>query len=174
MVILLSFFHYLNATDNITIIFSFITQIATNLLRGFSTNEWMFYLSAVLDFSQAICFPPIRSQISKSVSPHELGKVYAMLSSVESLVPIITTLMFTRVYTATRVMDYPLSGMCYFICSGCFVMATVIVLMVATSLRCGHIPTEKEEKEEVENSMNVYKDKINVFSISYKKLPNVI
>ena len=75
-----------------------------------STETWMFYLSTIVDFGTSIVAPPVRAQISQCVEPHELGKIFAMLASVESLIPIIATNMYTRIYNATRELAYPLPG----------------------------------------------------------------
>ena len=86
-----------------------------------------------------------------------------MLSSVESLVPILTTQVFTRVYTATREMTYPLPGTCYFINSGAFLLGAGLVVVMAVSLRCGHLTDiqeveealDKDKKEQMEDTTKV-------------------
>ena len=111
MFVLFPLFHRLKVNDNFIIILSCTSQIGGALLRGISTESWMFYLSTAVDFGTSIVSPPIRAQISFCAEPHELGKIFAMLASIESLIPIIGTNMYTRIYNATRELAYPLPGM---------------------------------------------------------------
>ena len=62
-------------------------------VRGMATEPWIFYLSTIVDFGTSIVSPPIRAQITHCVEPHELGKIFAMLASVESLIPIGSTML---------------------------------------------------------------------------------
>ena len=71
----------------------------------------MFYVSTLVDFGTSVVSPPIRAQITHCVEPKELGKIFAMLASIESLIPIIGTNMYTRIYNSTRELAYPLPGM---------------------------------------------------------------
>ena len=114
MVLLFPIFHKLKINDNIIIIISSLSQIGAAFTRGMATAGWMFYLSVFVDFGTAIVSPPIRAQITRCTEPQELGKIFAMLASVESLIPIIGTLMYTKIYKDTRELAYPLPGIkCY-------------------------------------------------------------
>ena len=110
MFLLFPLFHRLKVTDNFIIIISCLSQIGGAFIRGMSTKTWMFYLSTLVDFGTSIVWPAIRSQITHCVEPHELGKIFAMLGSMESLIPIIGTFMYNRIYNATRELAYPLPG----------------------------------------------------------------
>jgi len=48
----------------------------------------MLYLASAVDLMGGYSFAASRSIISKCVERHELGKVFAILASLESLVPI--------------------------------------------------------------------------------------
>ena len=110
MFLLFPIFHKYKVNDNIIIIISSVSQIGAAFIRGVSTEPWMFYVSCLVDFGTSIVSPPIRAQITHCTEPHELGKVFAMLASVESLIPIIGTNMYTRIYKATRELAYPMPG----------------------------------------------------------------
>ena len=110
MFLLFPIFHKFKTNDNMIIILSCFSQIGGAFIRGMSTETWTFYLSTIVDFGTSIVAPPVRAQISHCVEPHELGKIFAMLASVESLNPIIATNMYTRIYNATRELAYPLPG----------------------------------------------------------------
>ena len=143
MVTLLPLLHYFNATDNIIIIIALISLILSNMLRGFATSYSVFYISIIIDFANGIISAPIRGQMSRCVDPSELGKVFSMLASLECLVPIISTNIYTRVYTFTRDMDYPLSGSCYFVSCLALSLALLVTIAMSFTLRCGHVPLQK-------------------------------
>ena len=66
----------------------------------------------MVDFLSAAGAPPIRAQISRCVHPDELGKVFAVLSSTEALVPILASTIYSKVYLAT--VDTAVPGATYF------------------------------------------------------------
>merc|ERR1719317_145981 len=140
MLVCFPIFHRLHTTDNMVIIISCLSQIAAAIIRGFATEVWHFYLSAAVDMGTALVSPPIRAQLSHCVEPHELGKVFAMLASVESLIPIIGTNMYTNIYKATRELAYPLPGTCYFVSCVFIGVGLVLTTAMACSLSCRKIP----------------------------------
>ena len=155
MFLLFPLFHRFKINDNFIIMISCTSQIGGALLRGLSTHPWMFYLSTFVDFGTSIVSPPIRAQISHCVEPHELGKIFAMLASIESLIPIIGTNMYTNIYKATRELAYPLpgnmidggtnhgkifAGTCYFVSCVFIGVGLVLTTAMACSLSCRKIP----------------------------------
>ena len=108
-------FHYFNVNDNIIIIASFFSAISSILCRAFAKTELIFYASTLLGGLSTIPSAPIRAQISRCVSPEELGKVFAMLASTESLVPIIASSLFTNLYNQTSDLGYPGQATFYFV-----------------------------------------------------------
>ena len=110
MFILFPVFHKFDVNNNFIIILSSVSQIGGAFVRGFSTEPWMFYISILVDFGTSIVWPALRAQITHCVEPEELGKIFAMLGSVESVIPIVGTNIYTHIYNATRELSYPLSG----------------------------------------------------------------
>lgn len=62
----------------------------------------------------------VRSLISKQVPDEEQGKVFSMLASWESILPLISSPMYTLVYNAS-ITSFP--GACYFMSAGCYILA---------------------------------------------------
>ena len=108
-------FHFFNVNDNIIIIAACLSSIASILLRAFAKTEQIFFASTLLGALGNIQSAPIRAQISRCVSPEELGKVFAMLASTESLVPIIASSLFTSLYNQTSGLGYPGQATFYFV-----------------------------------------------------------
>ena len=116
--VIMPVFHYFNVNDNIIIIAAFFSAISSILLRAFAKTEQIFYASTLLGVLSTIPSAPIRAQISRCVSPEELGKVFAMLASTESLVPILASSLFTNLYNQTSDLGYPGQATFYFVETG--------------------------------------------------------
>ena len=113
--VIMPVFHYFNINDNIIIIASFLSSMSSILLRAFAKTEQIFYASTLLGVFSTNQSAPIRAQISRCVSPEELGKVFAMLASTECLVPIIASSVFTSLYNQTSDLGYPGQATFYFV-----------------------------------------------------------
>ena len=111
MFLLFPLFHRFEVNDNFIIMLSCISQMGASFVRGMATETWIFYISPIVDFGTSIVWPAMRAQITRCVEPHEVGKIFAMLGSVESVIPIIGTNVYTRLYNATRELEYPLPGL---------------------------------------------------------------
>ena len=132
MVILFPIFHYFNVNDNLIVMLSCLSGFSAQIFRGFAKEEWMLFASTAVNFGNHIFSPPIRSQMTRCVHPHETGKIFAMLASVESFVPILASATFTRLYNYTADHQYPWVGSFYFAGAACI----LIGLTIATSIYC--------------------------------------
>ena len=56
--------------------------------------------------------------MTRCVSSSELGKVFAMLASLESVVPILASALFTSLYNSTIELGYPGQASFYFASAG--------------------------------------------------------
>ena len=81
-------------------------------------SEEAFLASTVSGLLLYIFSAPIRAQMTRCVSSSELGKVFAMLASLESVVPILASALFTSLYNSTIELGYPGQGSFYFASAG--------------------------------------------------------
>ena len=86
----------LNEAMIMTVIF--VTIMARHMIHGFASHPWMYYLGALVDIIGSYSFAIIRSMVSTCVAPTELGKVYALLSSFDSLLPIGISQLYTTIF----------------------------------------------------------------------------
>ena len=56
--------------------------------------------------------------MSRCVPSEDLGKVFAMLASVESILPIVGSNLYSNLYNATSDLEYPWMGSFYFAAAG--------------------------------------------------------
>ena len=186
MAVLMPLFHYFNVNDNIIIILACTSSLSAQIFRGFATKPWMFFASAGVDFASSIMSAPIRAQMTRCVYPHETGKVFAMLSSVESLVPILASTVFTHLYNATSGLAYPWPGSFYFAGAFCVLMGITTSLYVYLSLGGSPITTLQNTESNEQGSsksalqrMNsnfhpedVLSKKQELFCVTFKHLPS--
>ena len=89
----------------------------------YATREKIF-LAIGFDFMGVCHGQPIRAFLSRAVPPTDLGKVFAMLSSIESLVPIIASQLYSWVYLET--INTSLPGATYFMSAGICALSAVL------------------------------------------------
>merc|ERR1712176_228505 len=125
MCVVFPFFQWKNLDDNILIIFSNVSMIIANLLRGLAKEGWLFMLGGGVDIGKATGYTPIRAQIARCVSAHEVGRANALVSATESIAPILIDNIFTRLYRKTNDLPYPAVGSVYFVVVGTLVVAII-------------------------------------------------
>ena len=112
--LMLPVFHHFNINDNLIILASCVSLIAQRLTKAFAKTEVTFFISTGLAGLMFAFFPPVRAQISRCVPSEELGKVNAVLASLQALWLLVTSNTFTSIYKATSELDYPWQASFYF------------------------------------------------------------
>ncbi|GAB6023018.1 hypothetical protein CHUAL_007108 [Chamberlinius hualienensis] len=104
-----------------------LASMTSSVLLGFMTSPLMIYL---------ICIPiafcggtslAVRSQVSKLVPREEQGKVFSILGTVEIIVPLVASVMYTEIYSAT-VNTFP--GLVFLISASVLVFPLAIIIYV--------------------------------------------
>ena len=114
-------FHHFNINDNLIILASCVSLTAQRLTKAFAKTEVTFFASNGLAGLMYAFYSPIRAQISRCVPSEELGKVNAVLASLQALWIFITSNTFTSIYNATSELDYPWQASFYFASLACTV-----------------------------------------------------
>ena len=119
--LLMPVFHHFNISDNLIILASCVSLISQRLTKALAKTEVAFFASTGLAGLMYAFFAPIRAQISRCVPSEELGKVNAVLASLQALWLLVTSNTFTSLYKATSDLAYPWQASFYFACVACFV-----------------------------------------------------
>ena len=157
-------FHHFDVNDNLIILFSGVSCILSRVTRALAKTEDAFFASTACGLLLYIFQAPIRAQMTRCVSSLELGKVFAMLASLESVVPIASSALFTWLYNSTSELFYPWQGSFYFLSAGFTVLGQefgpleniliiihtgmLIALAVYISLGFKQIESEEDLQEE--------------------------
>jgi len=99
--VLIPLIGYLGIKDTNIIPFIITTIIIRHILKGFAYDPWLLYFASAVDLMGGYAFSAARSATSKCVEMNELGKVFALLYSVESLVPIGMTQIYASLWKVT-------------------------------------------------------------------------
>ncbi|CAG2104672.1 unnamed protein product, partial [Medioppia subpectinata] len=75
--------------------------LALNLIRGLVLTPNGFYYALIPGFFGPVGSIGMRTHYSKIVRPHELGKVFSLLASIEAVSPLIASFLFTSIFNAT-------------------------------------------------------------------------
>ncbi|XP_076347160.1 putative peptidoglycan muropeptide transporter SLC46 [Tachypleus tridentatus] len=78
-----------------------LSMMSGNIIKGLAIYQWLYYLSSVVTIPGLLGPISIRSRLSKLVPQDELGKVFAMLATIESVIPVLGNSMFSLLYNTT-------------------------------------------------------------------------
>ncbi|XP_014095871.3 probable peptidoglycan muropeptide transporter SLC46 [Bactrocera oleae] len=105
-------------------------SFADSLIRALAEKFWEMYIAAVAGFMGGINSPMLQAVLAGLVDRTEIGKVYAVISSLQTLSPLASAPVYTGIYNSTLV-SYP--GAFYFLSSALyfanFLLITTIYLM---------------------------------------------
>lgn len=82
-------------------IIGLISSVFSTLVRAFASEPWHLYLSICVGFIAGIFSPMMRSVITKTVPSSEIGKVFSITSSFETISVLGAAPLYTYIYTST-------------------------------------------------------------------------
>lgn len=77
------------------------SHVFFGVLIGTATDPWILYLAVALSAGGGITISCSRGALSKLVAPDELGAVFSVVAILESLAPILCSVVFTPIYNLT-------------------------------------------------------------------------
>ncbi|KAK3609770.1 hypothetical protein CHS0354_022629, partial [Potamilus streckersoni] len=149
-----SWFGYLSAADNAAmgIVLLILLPILSNVLKlsdsiisiiglacasirfvilAWSKESWMVWVAIIIGSLGGLINSPIRSLLSKLVHEDEIGKIFAVLGSWETVAKFLA-LVFTALYGST-IDIFP--GFSFVLASGLYTVMVVIILLVHVTVR---------------------------------------
>ena len=135
----------LQIRDSLLIPFLLSTIVARDFIKGFGEDPWMYYFGSAINIMGGYGFSACRSIVSKCVEDYELGKVFALLSSIESLVPIGMSQVYASVWDATQDLGTPWVGTVFYISGAMTTCAMLMAFAALISLK-GQDITDLDEK----------------------------
>lgn len=115
------------------------------LILGLAYEEWLYYLQCLVGLPTFLGQVGVRTHLSKIVAPDEVGKVFSLLASFESVVPIIGEVLLTTIFNQSIGF---LPGMPYLVAAGITCIAIGLTSYV-TNLHRYSIRYEEMSKPDV-------------------------
>ena len=116
-------YHHFNMSDNAIILISQGFCIVQRIIKALAKTEPIFYVSTIFALLSNDFYAPIRAQITRCVPSNELGKVkrmfikffysdisqkvFATMSSLQSIAPILGTTLYASIYNSSSDLPYP-------------------------------------------------------------------
>lgn len=122
-----------------------VSRTISNFMYGLVNrpkDEWLIWTGAVVASLKNLAPVSIRSLLSKLAGPQDVGKVYAVMATLESLLEFASAPMYKAVYTAT---NSTRPGTFNFLSAGINTLLAITLLGVTLSLRKINRRTSAEE-----------------------------
>ncbi|XP_045119470.1 solute carrier family 46 member 3-like [Portunus trituberculatus] len=119
--------YQLQVPDTVLVLMGCVSKIMGTMVMGVASDPWLLYLSAVISSIGVLPLVITRSLISKTVPGEELGRIFSVLASFESVIPLGSGPLYTAVYNGA-LRSFP--GAIYFLSAGLYVVAACIFVWV--------------------------------------------
>ncbi|XP_058828281.1 tetracycline resistance protein, class D-like isoform X2 [Topomyia yanbarensis] len=111
---------YFGLSESVLAAIGFCCYAIDSGIRGVAYQPWHLYLAIVITMMKGIAGPMGRAVISNTAPPNDIGKIFSLTTSIESLTPLISAPVYTYVYKKTLPW-YPgafnlISAIVYFFC----------------------------------------------------------
>ncbi|XP_067630543.1 probable peptidoglycan muropeptide transporter SLC46 isoform X2 [Eurosta solidaginis] len=123
-----------------------------SVIRSAAQEFWQLYFAAVMGFMGGINTPMFQSILANLVEATEIGKIYAVISSLQTISPLASAPVYADIYTAT-LKTYP--GAFYMLSAGIYLMCLLLILVMYTmqvlGARAARAQTAANAAESVES-----------------------
>lgn len=92
--------------DTTLAVIGVISGFAGNICKGSILKPSGYYLSFIVGCLAGLGPIAMRAYVSKIVDRNEITKIFSLLATLESIMPLISTVIFTEIFTAT-IKSYP-------------------------------------------------------------------
>ncbi|GBP07904.1 hypothetical protein EVAR_78064_1 [Eumeta japonica] len=103
---------------------AYLSSMVDYFIKAFAILTWQMYVGASISMFSGLANPLIRSTLSKLLPPQELGKIFTLLSILNSIVQIMVPLVLSPLYSAT-LNDFP--GSIYIVSAGIYAMVSIVL-----------------------------------------------
>ena len=129
---------FCDSEDSTLVLLGIVFKIIRLIIMLFSINTWQLYLSLILGCPSALIITGAKSKLSKIIRDDEIGKIFSLLSSGETIANLIGSFIFTNLYTVT-VTFFP--GCAFVVDVALNLTLIVVILLVSWDMRTmSHFP----------------------------------
>ncbi|XP_050096471.1 proton-coupled folate transporter-like [Anopheles aquasalis] len=107
-------------SDAVLAAIGYCCYVFNSSIHAIATEWWQLYLGIGISFMKGIAGPMSRAVISTTATPSDIGKIFSLTTSIESLTPLASAPLYTYVYKST-LSWYPgafnlITASVYFLC----------------------------------------------------------
>lgn len=117
----------LKLSEYLVIILAFLAKIIASIVMAISPKEWFLYIGGAVGAFSTNSGPVTRSVLSKMVPGEETGKIFSLTGSLEGLVQLISSPLYTLVYNSA-ISYFP--GAFYFISTAIYSFNLLLIMLV--------------------------------------------
>jgi hypothetical protein len=122
-VVCVALFHKLRMKDTAIAMVAYTSATIGYIGYSVATTSWLIVISAVFGHMRLLCTVCIRSVLGELVERNELGKIMALISVVQSMSPLLGSVVFVDIFAYTASWW---SGLCFAI--GSFMLIIVLAI----------------------------------------------
>uniref|UniRef100_A0A6E8VLP0 Major facilitator superfamily (MFS) profile domain-containing protein n=1 Tax=Anopheles coluzzii TaxID=1518534 RepID=A0A6E8VLP0_ANOCL len=106
-------------------------------IQALASEPWHLYMGTAICFMKGIAGPMSRAVISNTAPPNDIGKIFSLTTSIESITPLFSAPLYTFVYKSTLAW-YPgafnlITATVYFTCACLMIFAKIFQSMYQTT-----------------------------------------
>ncbi|GBP07917.1 hypothetical protein EVAR_78072_1 [Eumeta japonica] len=91
----------LKINDMWLILLAYLSSMFDYFIKAFAILTWQMYVGALISMFSGLASPLLKSTLSKLLPPEELGKIFTLLGTLNSIVQIVAPLLISPLYSAT-------------------------------------------------------------------------
>ncbi|KAJ0174070.1 hypothetical protein K1T71_010216 [Dendrolimus kikuchii] len=115
---------FLHVGDLTFVNIAFLSTIAEYVIKALAVESWHMYLAGGVAVFKGLSSPLIRSLLTKILPLEDIAKVFALMSAVEALCPLLSPVMYNSLYEFT-IGTFP--GAIYFLSAAISVLCVIFV-----------------------------------------------
>ncbi|XP_072379359.1 probable peptidoglycan muropeptide transporter SLC46 [Diabrotica undecimpunctata] len=126
------------------VILGFVSAIGSSLVYALAKANWHIYTTVFIGICGGIINPMIRTSIAKILPREEMGKIFSLITVVNSLLQVVGGLAYSFIYTKTK------SGIFNYVSIGLDVVAITLVLSIMFVSNRSNEPESVSAKDEAQ------------------------
>uniref|UniRef100_A0A6P7FQF7 Proton-coupled folate transporter-like n=1 Tax=Diabrotica virgifera virgifera TaxID=50390 RepID=A0A6P7FQF7_DIAVI len=128
------------------VILGFISAIGSSLVFALAKENWHIYITVFIGIFGGMINPMIRTSIAKILPRDDMGKIFSLITVVNSILQMVSGLIYSLLYTKTK------SGLYNYVSIGFDVIALILVLSIILVSRQSNETESVSTKEDVHES----------------------
>ncbi|XP_034934615.1 proton-coupled folate transporter-like [Chelonus insularis] len=120
--------NYLGFSDVQNALMGCLSGFIAAIIKAFTTKPWHLYVVSITGSLSGIISPTVRSILSTSAPSEDIGKIFSIITFLETLLPLGGVTLYTVIYSNYMPPIYPLPA--YLLSAGLFFIMILLVILI--------------------------------------------